>query len=57
MDKLWRLPKELLAKLPIGNHCHAERSEESRLFSWLRSFTPFRTTEKRLLPNAQKFFL
>jgi hypothetical protein len=50
------LPKEPLAKLPIDNHCHSERSEESRIFKWLISFTPFRMTEKRLLQEAQKFF-
>jgi hypothetical protein len=26
--------------------CHSERSEESRFFNELRSFTPFRMTEK-----------
>jgi hypothetical protein len=50
------LPKEPLAKLPIDNHGHSERSEESRIFRGLRSFTPFRMTEKRLLQEAQKFF-
>jgi hypothetical protein len=44
---------EPLAKLPINNHCHSERSEESCISSWLRSFTPFRMTEKRLLQEAQ----
>jgi hypothetical protein len=44
---------EPLAKLPIDNHCHSERSEESRIFRGLRSFTPFRMTEKRLLQEAR----
>jgi hypothetical protein len=48
------LTKEPLAKLPIDNHCHAERSEESRIFRGLRSFTPFRMTEKLLLQEAKK---
>jgi hypothetical protein len=45
-------PAEALAKLPIDNHCHSERSEESRISRGLRSFTPFRMTEKRLLQEA-----
>jgi hypothetical protein len=43
---------EPLAKVLIDNHCHSERSEESRIFRGLRSFTPFRMTEKRLLQEA-----
>ena len=41
-----------LAKLPIDNHCHSERSEESHIFRVRRSFTPFRMTEKRFLQEA-----
>jgi hypothetical protein len=37
---------EALAKLPIDNNCHSERSEESRIFRRLRSFTSFRMTKK-----------
>jgi hypothetical protein len=44
---------EPLAKLPIDNHCHSERSEESRISKGLRSFTSFRMTEKRLLQEAR----
>jgi hypothetical protein len=43
---------EPLAKLPIDKLCHSERSEESRIFRALRSFTPFRMTEKQLLQEA-----
>jgi hypothetical protein len=43
---------EALAKLPIDNHGLSERSEEYRIFRRLRSFTPFRMTEKRLLQEA-----
>jgi hypothetical protein len=53
--ELQRLPKEPLAKLATGNNCHSERSEESRISIGLRSFTPFRMTEKRVLQEAQKF--
>ena len=42
---------EGLAKLPIDNHCHSERSEESLIFSRLRSFTPFRMTNKPVLQD------
>jgi hypothetical protein len=43
---------EALAKLATGNNCHSERSEESRISIELRSFTPFRMTEKRVLQEA-----
>jgi hypothetical protein len=46
------LPKEALAKLPIDNNCHSERSEESHIFKRLRSFTSFRMTEKPILQAA-----
>jgi hypothetical protein len=48
------LPKETLAKLPIDNNCHSERSEEPRTFIRLRSFTPFRMTENPVLQEAQR---
>ena len=47
------LPSEALAKLPIDNNCHSERSEESRIFRRLRSLTSFRMTEKPVLVEAQ----
>jgi hypothetical protein len=37
---------EALAKLPVPNACHSERSKESRFFKVLRSFTSFRMTKK-----------
>ena len=43
---------EGLAKLPSKNNCHSERSEESRIFKSLRSFTMFRMTEKLFLQEA-----
>jgi hypothetical protein len=43
---------EVLAKLPIDNNCHSERSEESRIFKRLRSFTSSRMTEKPVLQEA-----
>jgi hypothetical protein len=46
--------KEALAKIPFDNTCHSERSEESRIFKKLRSFTQFRMTEKPILQEAQK---
>jgi hypothetical protein len=35
------------ATLQTSSPCHSERSEESRLFNKLRSFTSFRMTRKR----------
>jgi hypothetical protein len=43
---------EVLAKLLIDHNCHSERSEESRIFGRLRSFTPFRMTKKPVLQEA-----
>jgi hypothetical protein len=43
---------EPLAKLPINNDCHSERSEESRIFRCLRSFTSFRMTKEPVLQEA-----
>jgi hypothetical protein len=52
----WKMIRnETLAKLPMGNHCHSERSKESRIFMGLRSSTLFRMTEKRLLQEAQMY--
>jgi hypothetical protein len=51
------LRESLMQKSPLTTiviHCHSERSEESRIFRGLRSFTPFRMTEKRLLQEAQE---
>ena len=50
----YKLTREGLAKLPIDNHRHSERSEESLIFSRLRSFTPFRMTNKPVLQEAQE---
>jgi hypothetical protein len=38
---------EAIAKSQFHQDCHSERSEESRIFKELRSFTSFRMTEKR----------
>ena len=43
---------EALAKFLIDNNCHSERSEESRFFGRLRSFTSFRMTEKPVLQQG-----
>jgi AmmeMemoRadiSam system protein B len=51
---------EPIAKLPFAGICHSERSEESRIFNDLRSFTSFRMTIKTgfaiasSLPNASE---
>jgi hypothetical protein len=37
---------EAISKPRFLGYCHSERSEESRIFKWLRSFTPSRMTEK-----------
>jgi hypothetical protein len=37
---------QAISKPQLLGYCHSERSEESRIFNWLRSFTPFRMTEK-----------
>ncbi|MGD0828915.1 MAG: hypothetical protein ABSA09_12665 [Desulfobaccales bacterium] len=37
---------EAIAKPLSAQKCHSERSEESRIFSDLRSFTSFRMTVK-----------
>jgi hypothetical protein len=34
-----------LEKFTPMKACHSERSEESRVFKWLRSFTSFRMTK------------
>jgi len=46
--------EEALAKLPVPNACHSERSEESSVFKVLISFTSFRMTKKLILQEAQK---
>jgi hypothetical protein len=43
---------ELLAKLLIAAPCHSERSEESRIYKSVRSFTSFRMTKRRVLQVA-----
>jgi hypothetical protein len=48
------LTYEALAKLPIDNNCHSERSEESRIFKRLRSFTSFRMTEKNTFARGSR---
>jgi hypothetical protein len=40
--RLILMNSEALAKLPFDHNCHSERSEESRIFKRLRSFTSFR---------------
>jgi hypothetical protein len=49
---IYSLPEDALAKLSIDNNCHSERSEESRIFKRLRSFTSFRMTKKPVLQEA-----
>jgi len=40
---------EAVSKPQFAPNCHSERSEESRIFETLRSFTAFRMTEKEVL--------
>jgi hypothetical protein len=42
----WRGKLEAVAKPPVAGICHSERSEESRIFNQLRSFTALRMTIK-----------
>ncbi len=46
--------KEPLAKSTFARNCHSERSEESRIYKGLRSFTSFRMTKPTLLQEPQK---
>jgi hypothetical protein len=43
------LLQKLLKNLKFVKNCHSERSEESLLFTGLRSFTLFRMTKNRFL--------
>ncbi|MGB8874226.1 MAG: hypothetical protein WCC75_12615, partial [Desulfobaccales bacterium] len=43
---LWDTTLEAIAKPRFAQKCHSERSEESRIFNDLRSFTPLRMTVK-----------
>jgi hypothetical protein len=43
------LVSEPIYEPQINPKCHSERSEESRIFKELRSFTAFRMTKKWLL--------
>ncbi len=40
------LKLQAISKPAYKKNCHSERSEESRFFNGLRSFTSFRMTEK-----------
>jgi len=53
MVRSWDNSLEAPAKLALDLRGHSEGSEESRISVWLRSFTPFRMTEKPVLPEAQ----
>ena len=46
-------PYEPLAKFTFAQNCHSERSEESRIYKGLRSFTSFRMTKPTLLQEPQ----
>jgi hypothetical protein len=47
---------EPIAKLPFPGICHSERSEESRIFNNLRSFTSFRMKIKTGFAIASSIF-
>jgi hypothetical protein len=48
---------QAISKPQLLKYCHSERSEESRIFNWLRSFTPFRMTDKTGFEIASSLLL
>jgi len=45
-EKSFTMRLQVISKPKLLPNCHSERSEESHLFSELRSFTPFQDDKK-----------